>query len=398
MCKKIGVLTAAMLLGTAAAMPVGIIGNEVFAAETEIRMMDVSDIGENDTNTETSAEERSDVGEDVASTETNTEEKSDGGGSGTNTETDPVRDPESRENVDYIEIETVGLPDGGEMTDRTAKTGLCETEDGELCYYERGKRVTDALRETDQGIYYFNTMGNAVRRKWKMIAGKRYYFKKSGQAAIGSCRIKKKYYIFDKNGQLFNPGKLSVVSVNKKRYLVNRKGLAVKGWRYINGKVYYANKTGACAVNRKVGYIRFNKKACAKNKYQAIAKMLARKFINRHCSKKMSRKQKFKKCFRYIMAYTNYVPRTIQPKSNEKNWQYRAAISMFESDLTGNCYGIASAVSAVAKELGYQPYEIWAAEDHAFVIIDGKYYDNMHGAVFGASTHAKYTLKQKFKF
>ena len=28
---------------------------------------------------------------------------------------------------------------------------------------------------------------------------------------------------------------------------------------------------------------------------------------------------------------------------------------MFQNGLTGNCYGIASSVAAIAKELGYEP-------------------------------------------
>ncbi|MBR1741971.1 MAG: hypothetical protein IJ733_08915 [Lachnospiraceae bacterium] len=33
-----------------------------------------------------------------------------------------------------------------------------------------------------------------------------------------------------------------------------------------------------------------------------------------------------------------------------------------------------------------------------FRIVDGKYYDNMHGAKFGTTTHEPYTVKEKFKF
>jgi hypothetical protein len=71
---------------------------------------------------------------------------------------------------------------------------------------------------------------------------------------------------------------------------------------------------------------------------------------------------------------------------------------MFQNSLTGNCYGISSAVAAVAKELGYQPYVIRTTNGHSFVMVDGKYYDNMYGAKFGATTHRAYKVKEKFKF
>lgn len=57
-----------------------------------------------------------------------------------------------------------------------------------------------------------------------------------------------------------------------------------------------------------------------------------------------------------------------------RRWVYKYAVQMFENGLTGNCYGMASAVAAVAKELGYQPYVITLAEGHSFVMINGRYY------------------------
>lgn len=274
-------------------------------------------------------------------------------------------------------------------------SGLTRKNDN-LYYYKNGKKITNSLVHVKGSYYFFNKSGKALRSTWKKINAKKYYFQDDAKAAVGSCRIDGHSYIFGDNAQLITPASITVTAVGGEHYLV-KNGLAVSGWHYLNGKVYYAGKTGQCAADKKVSYIKFNKNGYAKNTDQALVKILAREFIDEHCKKSMSQQEKFKKCFRYIMAYTHYVPGSIQPKEGEKNWQYRAAIRMFQTDLTGNCYGIASTVAAVAKELGYTPYEIWAG-DHAFVVIDGKYYDNMNGAKFAATTHRPYTVREKFKF
>lgn len=71
---------------------------------------------------------------------------------------------------------------------------------------------------------------------------------------------------------------------------------------------------------------------------------------------------------------------------------------MFQNGLTGNCYGIASSVAAIAKELGYEPYVITIPDGHSFVTINGLYYDNMYGTLFGAATRPAYTVEYRIKF
>ena len=129
-----------------------------------------------------------------------------------------------------------------------------------------------------------------------------------------------------------------------------------------------------------------------------MAKIYAAKFIKNHTSKSDSKITKFKKCFRAIIGGTSYIADWRPTGFGKKNWQYRSAIEMFAGSLCGDCYGISCAVAACAKEIGYQPYVIWATQSHAFVIVDGKYYDNMHGAKFGTTTHDPYKVKEKFKF
>ncbi len=67
--------------------------------------------------------------------------------------------------------------------------------------------------------------------------------------------------------------------------------------------------------------------------------------------KNMSNSQKFRTCFNYLMGYTDFKP-WIYPTDEEfrtQIWPYQSAIYMFDNNLSGCCYGVASAVAACAK-------------------------------------------------
>ena len=106
------------------------------------------------------------------------------------------------------------------------------------------------------GKYYCYVNGKKVKKQWKTIKGKQYYFQKDGSAATLSCKVGGKYYVFNKKGQLLTSGSATkkVVKIGKVRYQVNKKGIAVKGWS--KDKKYYFDKTGKCytgtrAINEK---------------------------------------------------------------------------------------------------------------------------------------------------
>ena len=233
------------------------------------------------------------------------------------------------------------------------------------------------------------------------MKGKYYWLKANGVAAHdGHYNVNGVYYVFDKNAQRVSPGKKSIVKVSGRRYFVDAEGRAVTGWNELNGKMYYAYRSGRCAADKTVGGIRFNKKGYASNLTQARCKLAAREFIARHSDAGMSNYDKFYSCFRYLMAYTNFVG-YMDPTPEEfrtKDWVYKYSLQMFQNGLTGNCYGIAGCVAAVAKELGYEPYVITIPEGHSFVMINGLYYDNMYGTLFGADTRPAYTVEYQIKF
>lgn len=96
-----------------------------------------------------------------------------------------------------------------------------------------------------KGNYRYYRKGKLQKKVWRTIKGKKYYFKKDGNAAIGSLKISGKYYIFNEKGQLVIPSKKAktkVVTVKGVKYQAKAKGLAAKGWS--TNKKYCFSKNG----------------------------------------------------------------------------------------------------------------------------------------------------------
>ncbi len=107
-----------------------------------------------------------------------------------------------------------------------------------------------------KGNYCYYRKGKLQKKTWKTIKRKKYYFKKDGNAAVGSCKIGKKYYIFNAKGQLItvSKNKKKIVKVRNVKYQVKGKGFAASGWS--KDKKYYFGEdgkmcTGICAIKEK---------------------------------------------------------------------------------------------------------------------------------------------------
>lgn len=135
-------------------------------------------------------------------------------------------------------------------------------------YYKNGKKAK-GLKKIGKYYYYFDAKGNAYKKGWITIKGKRYYFGKNKRAYVGVKKIGKKYYLFDTKGRRAGTGiktykgkeyyvrsgviKTGLVTYKGKKYYSTRQGLKF-GWVKIRGKQYYFNKnTKAMAKNRWIG-------------------------------------------------------------------------------------------------------------------------------------------------
>ena len=254
----------------------------------------------------------------------------------------------------------------------------------------------------EKGGYRYYVKNKPLKNAWKRTNNRYYWFKGNGYAAqSGTFKIKNTYYVFDEKARRLAPKKSSVQKVKNNRYFVTSKGTPVSvGWHEYNGKMYYVYRDGKCAANRTVGGIRFTKDGYASNMDQVKCKLAAKKFIAQHTTANMTKEQKLRACFNYIVGYNRFVG-NMSPTKEEfqtTTWVYKYGLQMFQNGLTGNCYGISSSFAAVAKELGYQPYVITIPEGHGFVMIDGRYYDNMYGGLFNAATRPAYYVLQKIRF
>ena len=104
------------------------------------------------------------------------------------------------------------------------KTGLVKVN-GKVRYYKKGK---------------------VVKKKWKTIKKKKYYFKSNGYAATKSYKVKGVTYIFGANGVLkaHSGSKNKVYKISGALYLAAPSGKAASGLAVYNGKFYYFNAAG----------------------------------------------------------------------------------------------------------------------------------------------------------
>lgn len=277
-----------------------------------------------------------------------------------------------------------------------------------------------------KGYQYRQADGTFIQKSgWVTIEGKKYYLQKGGIRYQGwqTYKKKKRYYLFNgqmaknrwikENGQYYYIRKDGTsapagkwLTVKGKKYYICKKGYRVTGLQTIKKKKYYFNSKGVLIKNKSSYKIKgqlyeidSNGVAVKTSALKSECMRKARKFVAKHTNSKMSKSQKLRACFNYILWYNNFKP-WINPTNAEfktKNWPYQSAIYMFDNNLSGSCYGIASAFAACAKVLGYEPYVIATTGDHGFVVINGLYYDNM-GPLFGASTHSAYRTRSKVKF
>lgn len=251
------------------------------------------------------------------------------------------------------------------------------------------------IKEGSAYRYYKN--GKMYKNVWKKINDRKYYFKANGNAATYSYKIRGQYYIFSVKGQLLTPKKNKLIQIGKDKYYVSPKGTPVRGWQIISKKLYYVSKTGKCAAGRTYGGITFTKDGSGKNDTSTQLKIKTMETISKITNSKMTKNQKLRACFNYTMSCRFWGGK--YPKSvTAKGWYKAHALDMITTR-AGNCYGYACMFAALASELGYQPYIIDARipGEHCFVMIDGRYYDNM-GNRFGTAANQWYIVHKKWKY
>lgn len=177
------------------------------------------------------------------------------------------------------------------------------------------------------------------------------------------------------------------IKVNDSKYYVSKDGTAHTGWQVVNNVLYYGEpSTGILWKNKTYEGIVFDSDCKAANNTSAQLKMKTMQIVASITKSSMSQAQKLSACWNYVVLGAGFSYASVYPNLNQKGWQKQEALNMFNRRY-GNCYGFACAFAALAGEIGYEPYVICgritgtrdgAADGltrHAWVRIDGKYYD-----------------------
>ncbi len=276
------------------------------------------------------------------------------------------------------------------------KSVSAETENG---------KVTQV---TVKGKYYWKQEDGKLRTKggWYEVGKNRYYLEKGGACVVGFKKIGGKLFYFTSKGALAQ--KTGWLKGPNYTYYYYKDHSLAYGYKKIGSKNYFfTTDKGRLVKNKRavrslgVYYVTDAKGVATKiSNVRGDCMRAAQRFINLHSSSSQSKEARFRSCFNYLNAYMRYSPGYFSmnadyAKIREVDWQYKLALELFNSSvLRGNCHRFACCVGAIAAELGYKPTIIATTGDHSFVMINGRYYDNM-GSKFGSSTHSSYSVYRK---
>lgn len=219
----------------------------------------------------------------------------------------------------------------GEMGVRADYVGW-KTINEKKYYFNRKHyvEIKTGWRKIGGARYYFGPRGRMYAQRWLNAGGKRYYFKKSGEMAVGWAEYKGTYYYFKKSGEL-------------ERNTIGKSG----------GTYYLVNAKGARGAD--------------------ILKGVGIKAS-------MSRAQKLRACFDYVVRRYTYMPAEVwPPKGWEPYHAYRIMITK-----RGNCYDYAAAFCYLARAVGYKDMACVAGErsdetggyrPHGWCVYRGRVFD-----------------------
>ena len=242
-------------------------------------------------------------------------------------------------------------------------------------YYENGERIKEQWRDLDVTL----STGKKVRR--------RFYFRQHGAACTSVLKYNGKYYTFNERGMLNVGNGSKIFKVGNNCYCPGPDGACRTGWIIINNKLYYANKYGRLVHDKMIGGkagIRFQGIE-AVDSTAAASKLLCMNIISNVTTPSMSKPEKLKAVYDYVVNTCDYVLR-YNPVRTDPLWMKQKALEMLTSH-GGDCISYACAFAGLASSLGYKAKVIYGrvpgtrdqAPDgfttHCWVLINGLQYD-----------------------
>lgn len=223
----------------------------------------------------------------------------------------------------------------------------------------------------------FYKNGSMVKDRWLNYKGTKYYFGTDGYAFKGTHRINNKVYVFDEKGRLIQNKQNKMVTVyDKKYYIISKYGHPATGYFIYRNNLYYADSKGRCYLNRsrENGQLYFTSSGAARKNTAALLKMQTMQTVSSLTSSNMTKAQKLRACWNYIVSWRNFSYGGSDPNLNQKGWYRSTALKMLQTK-RGNCYSFACAFAAMAKEVGYKNIKIVVGYDHCWITINGLHYD-----------------------
>lgn len=254
--------------------------------------------------------------------------------------------------------------------------------------------IQNGLKISGNKISFYQN-GNLLKNRWLNYKGARYYFDANGYAYRGTQRINGKVYVFNEKGQLLKNQKNRMVTVlGKKFYIISNSGNPATGYFIYKNNLYYADSKGRCYLNRSRdnGQLYFTSSGAARKNSNVLLKMKTMQTVASITNSRMSKAQKLRACWEYMVKWDNFNYGGNDPDRTQKEWYRTTALKMLQSK-NGTCYSFACAFAALAKEVGYKNIKLIIGYDHCWVTINGKHYDpQAHWSgwirnVYGLDTH-----------
>lgn len=275
------------------------------------------------------------------------------------------------------------------------KNGWNTMENGHKKYYRQGRFLT-GLASINGKQYLFDKNGYLLQNAWGTAGKNTYRTNKSGVIMKNKLiTVDKKVYYMNKKGVMtkgwknFKAGKsyfdskgarvTGLKKIGKKRYYFNKKGIMQTGTKKVKSTTYYLNEKGVLQV-RKEGskYYQANGKEMPKVEAQDFETLqTAKGIVTKITTKNMTKAQKFKKCFDWVISKP-YI--TYRRFSNFSGWPAVYANDHFIRK-GGNCQSDAAAFAYLAKALGYTKVYVCTDSNgnsglaHSWAEINGRVYD-----------------------
>ena len=288
----------------------------------------------------------------------------------------------------------------GKILQRTGKVTL----NGSVYFISKDHSRYSGFQTIKGKLYYFREK-NGKRISvpgWKSIKGKKYYLTKKYTLAVGRTKIDGDYYYFNKKGALVT--NKTYYKVDGKYYHINKKGVMRP---VVDTDMGFSDGSDLDDDDDDSGYGRdddeededdYSYGGGGDGGLSGECYALAESFVRRYAPSG-SAYDRFHTCFNVLLGQQTFV---VRPASfynfGSPGWAYRLAINYFESGLVGDCHCFACAVAAVGSVLGYSPTVVVTAQDHSYVVVNGRYLDNMGPQFFSTTDHSGYQTRYTAQF